>query len=201
MMLNDIIPIFPLTIIVMPGEIVPLHIYEPRYKQLINDIIANKESFVIPYVKNKTLTNKGSMVRLYKVLAVSSGGEMDILVQGQEIVGVTSVIEELENRLYSGGKIETIANLNKDASLKLQALYFQYKDEIRRINKNASPDFINPKRILDIAGQLPLTGEEKDFLISQQNDQVSETFLIEKINTFHIINERVEEIGYKFYLN
>lgn len=198
---TEIIPIFPLNLIILPGEIVPLHIYEPRYKQLINDVIASKNSFVIPYLKDNRFKIMGSLVRLYKVLSVSSSGEMDILVQGQELVILNKILDQIEKKLYSGGLIEINVNLNTEASLKLQALYFQYKDEIQRINKQSKPDLSNPKRILDIAGQLPLTVEEKEHLITLENETRAEQFLIEKINTYHIINERVEEIGYKFYLN
>lgn len=200
-MQNEIFPVFPLKLIILPGEIVPLHIYEPRYKQLINDIILDQKSFVIPFVKDNKIQNTGSLVRLYKVLTVSSSGEMDVLIQGQEIVKVTSLVEQIEKKLYSGGLVHFNELFVGTASLKLQALFFQYKDEIHRINKEKQITNISSDRLLDIAGQLPLTIDEKEHLILLENQEKIEGFLIEKINTYHIINERVEEIGYKFYLN
>jgi hypothetical protein len=48
------IPIFPLSAVVFPGEYFNLHIFEPRYKQLIQDVELGKTTFGIPYIDNKT---------------------------------------------------------------------------------------------------------------------------------------------------
>jgi Lon protease-like protein len=56
-------PFFPLNLIVMPGEIQPLHIFEPRYKQLIHDIQTSGEHFGIPFMLNNKICKLGSCVK------------------------------------------------------------------------------------------------------------------------------------------
>ena len=51
------IPMFPLGMLLLPGETKMLHIFEERYKQLVSDCLANQAHFGIPYSSNKFLTS------------------------------------------------------------------------------------------------------------------------------------------------
>ena len=70
-----LIPMFPLSIFPLPGELVPLHIFEPRYRQLLQDAETRDISFGI-YFNHISNTNKlGSLVKLESVLKRYAGGE------------------------------------------------------------------------------------------------------------------------------
>ena len=60
--------LFPLNVMILPGEKMRLHIFEPRYKQLINECLANETAFGIPYVLNSSLMSAGSEVRVNKLI-------------------------------------------------------------------------------------------------------------------------------------
>ena len=72
------LPFFPLQSIFFPGETVPLHIFEPRYKQLIADCRANAITFGIPVFINNVM-EYGTEVQLVEVVNTYEGGEMDIV--------------------------------------------------------------------------------------------------------------------------
>jgi hypothetical protein len=57
--MNELIPIFPLEVVVYPGEALNLHIFETRYKQLINDCAETKMSFGIPFVIERKICELG----------------------------------------------------------------------------------------------------------------------------------------------
>ncbi len=72
------LPLFPLQSVFFPGESVPLHIFEERYKQLIRDCRAEAVTFGIPvYIGNRL--SYGTEVQLAEVVTTYEGGEMDVL--------------------------------------------------------------------------------------------------------------------------
>ncbi len=196
-------PLFPISIIIFPGEIQPIHIFEKRYKQLINDIENNGEIFGIPFVKDGTLCEFGSGVVIHKVLAKSPTGEMDILVRGVNLFKMMSIEENLPGKLYGGGTVMILDEMNHTAIPMLQEKFITYKQQLSEINK--MPDTLVemnlPRHILDIAGQLPLEIDEKYKIIKLKNSKLREELLIEKLNFLLMINKKLQEIGYKFYLN
>jgi Lon protease-like protein len=65
--MTNFIPIFPLGIAVFPYEKLNLHIFEPRYKQLINDTIQSKKPFGIPVVLNGKISEIGTLVEVVEI--------------------------------------------------------------------------------------------------------------------------------------
>jgi Lon protease-like protein len=51
----DLLPLFPLEVVLFPGTPLPLHIFEPRYKEMIGECLAQKHSFGVVLVKDKAL--------------------------------------------------------------------------------------------------------------------------------------------------
>jgi hypothetical protein len=196
-------PLFPISIIIFPGEIQPIHIFEKRYKQLISDIENNGEIFGIPFLKDGTLCEFGSGVVIHKVLAKSPTGEMDILVRGVNLFKMMSIEENLPGKLYGGGTVMILDEMNKTAVQMLQEKFITYKQQLSAINK--MPDTLVemnlPRHILDIAGQLPLDIEEKYKIIKLEKTALREQLLIEKLDFLLMINKKLQEVGYKFYLN
>ena len=100
--MTNFIPIFPLGIVVYPGEKLNLHIFEPRYKQLINECHAGKKPFGIPAVIENKMQDHGSMVEIMELSQVFDNGEMDIKTKGVKVFRVLEVIKEVPDKLYSG---------------------------------------------------------------------------------------------------
>src|SRR5436190_1351215 len=55
------LPMFPLNMLLLPGETTKLYIYEERYKQLVNDCLANQASFGIPFLEKGLINDFGSV--------------------------------------------------------------------------------------------------------------------------------------------
>ncbi len=196
-------PLFPISVIIFPGEIQPIHIFEKRYKQLINDIENNGEIFGIPFIKDGTLCEFGSGVVIHKILAKSPTGEMDILVRGVNLFKMMNIEENLPGKLYGGGSVMVLDEMNKTAVELLQEKFKTYKQQLSAINKlpETSPEMNLPRHILDIAGQLPLEIDEKYKIIKLEKTHQREQLLIEKLDFLLMINKKLQEVGYRFYLN
>ena len=76
------IPLFPLGIVLLPLERLPLHIFEPRYKIMMLNAINNKTPFGIVFKDSKKLLNIGCEAKVFKVLKTYPNGESDIMVEG-----------------------------------------------------------------------------------------------------------------------
>ena len=123
------LPFFPLRSVFFPGETVPLHIFEERYKQLIHDCRAEASTFGIPVYYNKQIAF-GTEVQLVEIVTTYKGGEMDIVCVGRQVFRVLSFDSQTEGKLYAGGDVEFLDNINdgdmatkKAVLLKLGALY------------------------------------------------------------------------------
>ena len=82
---SGLIPVFPLSAVVFPGEEFYLHIFEPRYKQLVNEARIDGTVFGIPYVDKGENQGLGVLVKVKTVFSEYPNGEMDIAV---EAVGI-----------------------------------------------------------------------------------------------------------------
>ncbi len=108
--MTNFIPIFPLGIVVYPGEHLNLHIFEPRYKQLVSECQANKKMFGIPAVIDDRMQDFGTLVQITEVSKTYDNGEMDIKTRGEKVFRVLEVIKEVPDKLYFGAIVNYPAN-------------------------------------------------------------------------------------------
>ncbi|MBX7155367.1 MAG: LON peptidase substrate-binding domain-containing protein [Bacteriodetes bacterium] len=76
------IPLFPLSIVLFPGSFYPLHIFEDKYKELINTCIQESTYFGINLVNSNKMFNVGCTAKVAKVLVKFDDGRMDIMISG-----------------------------------------------------------------------------------------------------------------------
>ena len=80
--MNNTIPIFPLSLVVFPFSKVPLHIFEERYKKMINKCLFEKTGFGVVSLILNEISKIGSYVEIVSVESRNENGEMDIIVRG-----------------------------------------------------------------------------------------------------------------------
>jgi Lon protease-like protein len=116
---TNFVPIFPLSVVVFPGEELNLHIFEPRYKELINDCYAEHKPFGIPTMIGNEVMEFGTLVSISEIKEVYEDGKMDIRTTAGNIFRVLEVIKELPEKLYSGAIVtypENNTEINPDIS-------------------------------------------------------------------------------------
>ncbi len=116
------LPLFPLQSIFFPGETVPLHIFEERYKQLIQDCRREAVTFGIPVYINNSVAF-GTEVQLVEIVNTYDTGEMDVTCVARQVFRILSFDNEMAGKLYAGGEIEFLDNVNDaDKDLKKEVL-------------------------------------------------------------------------------
>ena len=124
-----ILPYFPLGVFLFPGEDIPLRIFEPRYKQLIEDVRTSAGTFAIPYVIDRRIQDYGCEVELKEVVAENPAGRMVITVQSVALVKVNSFSKQLGRKLYAGGAVEQFSCSDPVESRELMELIRHYRED------------------------------------------------------------------------
>ncbi len=122
------LPLFPLQSVFFPGETVPLHIFEERYKQLIQDCREDAITFGIPVYIDKSI-EYGTEVQLVEVVNTYEGGEMDVVCVARQVFKVLTFDNEMEGKLYAGGIVEFLESDN-DADLDFRKEVFEKMKEL-----------------------------------------------------------------------
>ncbi len=89
-----LLPLFPLDLVLLPGVPLPLHIFEPRYKEMIKECLEKKSPFGIIRAKEEAFVNTGCTADIINVLKTYPDGRMNILVEGQKRFEVLQVNQE-----------------------------------------------------------------------------------------------------------
>lgn len=160
--MTNFIPIFPLGIVVYPGEALNLHIFEPRYKQLITECFHSKKPFGIPGVINDKLCEMGALVKVVEITKVYEDGKMDIKTEGEKVFRILEMIKTLPDKLYSGAIVNYPENHEKGNRTLMQAIINSIR-ELHRLLK-VDKDFKNPDEELwsyDVAHHAGLSLSEE----------------------------------------
>lgn len=165
--MTNFIPLFPLGIVIYPMEKLRLHIFEPRYKQLIRECSETKKPFGIPTVLNNLLQEYGTLVEIKEIVQEYENGEMDINTEGIKIFRTLEVVKKIPDKLYSGAIVNYPENILDDGDDKLMKTIITGVKEVHRL-LNISKDFRKAEDRLcsyDVAHHMGLSiDEEYEFL-------------------------------------
>jgi hypothetical protein len=98
-------PLFPLQLVVFPGERLNLHIFEDRYKQLVNQCFNTNKTFGIPAFVNDKVSEYGTEVEILSIEKLYPDGKMDIRTRGLKVFRILEFFPKAEEALYPAGVI------------------------------------------------------------------------------------------------
>jgi uncharacterized protein len=166
---------FPLSILPLPGELVPLHIFEPRYRQLLNDIETRDITFGIYFTHEINTARIGSLMRLESVIKRYPDGKSDIIVKCEDVFSLEMLLRTFKDKQYPGGDV----SLWKTDMMTFphETLYEMFLEflKLRNINQHSVPF-----NIYQIANELNLDVNDRYKFITSADEQ-RETFLANRI--------------------
>ena len=104
--MSSLLPIFPLELVLLPGVPLPLHIFEPRYKEMIAECLEQKKPFGVVRASADGVADIGCTAEIMSVTKKYDDGRMDILTRGVERF---EVIEVNEERAFLQAEIAVVA--------------------------------------------------------------------------------------------
>jgi Lon protease-like protein len=176
--MTNFIPIFPLSIVVYPGEDLNLHIFEPRYKQLIKECHEQKKPFGIPSVIDNKVQENGTLVQITEMTKVYDNGEMDIKTQGVQVFRILELIKEIPDKLYSGAIVNYPATHEHGKPELMRKVMASIRElhELLKVKK----DFKKPDdqiRCFDIAHHVGLSIEQEYEMLSLLDERQRQEYL------------------------
>ena len=164
--LSTLLPIFPLDLVLFPGTPLPLHIFEERYREMVNECMESKQLFGVVRAKDEEgIAEIGCTAEIVNVTKRYEDGRMDIITQGRERFEIMRVDQErsflraevfyMPDEPFKAGGAE-IAQ-----ALKLQAEILQLAGA--EVDNSTLAD--NPQLSFQIAGSLPLDLDFKQTLL------------------------------------
>jgi hypothetical protein len=190
-----LIPLFPLRILPLPAELVPLHIFEPRYKQLLQDVESRDIRFGIYFDHPLNDLKIGSLMRLETVTKRYPNGELDIIVKCEDIFFLHEHKRTYPGKLYPGGEVEHWeVNLSTFPD---EDLYLQY-NTYRMMRGIASQE--RSCSIFEIANELSLDFADRYKFVTLMEDR-QQKFLKSKVSYHLQLLEHEEKSRDVFHLN
>jgi Lon protease-like protein len=109
------LPLFPLPMVLLPTEIVPLHIFEERYKTMIGECLDQDSEFGVIWLSDDGLKEVGCAAQVTEVIERMDDGRMNILVQG---TSPFRLVERHEQHPYPAGAVELLSDRAEEVETK-----------------------------------------------------------------------------------
>ena len=167
--MNSLLPIFPLDLVLLPGVPLPLHIFEPRYREMIAECLERKKPFGVVRASSDGVADIGCTAEIVSVTKKYDDGRMDILTRG---VDRFEVIHVNNDRSFLQAEISVMQDEDEDepakptAQLATQAV--RLHAEIAKLagTEPSGPDEHAGNLSFLLAGSLPLDLDFKQNLLS-----------------------------------
>ncbi|MEM9859586.1 MAG: LON peptidase substrate-binding domain-containing protein [Bacteroidota bacterium] len=190
------IPIFPLNILPLPGELIPLHIFEMRYRELLIDAEEKEVDFGILYAAQSNKGRIGSLVQLESVIKKYDTGESDIVVRCVDTFILSKFYSRLSGKLYPGGEVfflNAMDDIDVSHSLKTNFEEYMAMRRIKMENKHYN--------IHDIANELDLDTTDRLKYLKLLTADKRNKFVRERLQLRKFILEQEVNQKHTFYLN
>lgn len=200
--MTNFIPIFPLGIVIYPGESLNLHIFEPRYKQLISECHTGKKLFGIPAVIDNKIQDYGTLIRIDEITTTHENGEMDIKTTGEKVFRVLEVIKDVPEKLYSGAIVTYPDNYEKGNPELMRRVINSIKELHRLLN--VQKDFKKDEEQLkayDVAHHIGLSLQEEYELLYLFDERQRQEYIKRHLAKVIPMVAQMEQLKEKVKLN
>ena len=161
-------PLFPLGLVLLPGELVPLHIFEERYKLMIGECLEQESEFGIIWLSDDGLREVGCAARITRVLERFDDGRLNILIEGTEPFRLTRRIEDLP---YPAGDIEPLADDGETDQEALDRARSRYADLVEEVTETRpEPELLGQLGAYGMAATLEVAPAAKQALLELRSE-------------------------------
>ncbi len=179
---SERIPLFPLEVVLFPAMVLPLHIFEPRYKLMIARCLELAAEFGVVMARGKRMAAAGCTARIERVVRKYPDGRMDILTVGVHRFRVSEIFQE-EPYLEAETEFFDDAELVSEggAESELVARY----EECYRLLTGGRGEFTPPQPefsvAMQIAASLPLELDFKQKILESRSEAERQQWLLERL--------------------
>lgn len=194
------IALFPLQIFLLPGERTRLHIFEERYKQLLEDCKEPGTQFGIPYTPNGMIAKFGCLVEVSKVLRSHPNGSADIEVHCVDLFHLEHFMLKMDDKLYPGGEV-TMADPSIQKSIS-ESLMHQLDEYVKAVEPEKFEEVLSAQlNAYDVARILSLEEDDKIKLFNTSSTRKQERILKSRMDMLYAMHAQKSSIQGQVFLN
>jgi ATP-dependent Lon protease len=187
------LPIFELPVVLLPGERIPLHIFEERYKRMVGRAVDQDEPFGIVLHDDDGARSVGCTARVDEVLEQFDDGRMNIVVSGESPF---RVLDRFEAPDYPAGEVELIGDddvppIDEDAAGAAREAFAGLAE--RATGERPDTDELGTASAYAIAARVELPVETKQRLLESRDEDERMQVLANALKAVEKALERAEE--------
>ena len=167
--MDSLLALFPLDVVLFPGTPLPLHIFEPRYKEMIGECLEQKTVFGVIRAQETNLADVGCTAEILAVTKTYDDGRMDIVAQGRERFELLELNQERSflrgEILYVSDEPEKPTTAERDHAIDLHRQILALANAQQDL-----PEGDEPPLSYHLAGSLPLDLDFKQKLLGLRSE-------------------------------
>ena len=163
--------LFPLGIVLLPTEQLPLHIFEERYKELVDECLEQDGEFGLVYADDDGLRDLGTRARVVEVLTRFEDGRLNILVEGGDRF---RLVELTDGRSFSTGLVTPIEDVDDSAEAAAVDEALRLFGLLREVTESEvdAPERELPQLSFALAGKVELPADDKLGLLAETSERL-----------------------------
>jgi len=166
----NLVPIFPLPLVLFPTIPLPLHIFEPRYKEMIAECLEQHAVFGIIHAKQEEMAEIGCTAKILDVIKRYDDGKLDILTQGLRRFEILRVNEE---RSFLRAEVSYFDDEDNDAGGDARKQLLHLHKQLLALSGEQNPEIPSedsPALAFEVAARVPLDLEFKQSLLGIRSE-------------------------------
>jgi len=164
----SLLPLFPLDLVLFPGTPLPLHIFEPRYREMISECVDQKKAFGVVRAKEDGVAEIGCTAEIITVAKKYPDGRMDIVTEGRERFEIMQVNHE---RSFLQAEVLYLQDEPEEATAEDVAEAGKLRGEIIELAGSASPAENDvPQNSFNLVASVPLDLDFKQTLLGMKSE-------------------------------
>ena len=191
---DELLPLFPLGVVLFPNTRLPLHIFEDRYKEMIGEAVAQGSEFGIVLAVDRGLVNAGCTARVLRVPEKYPDGRLDILTLGARRFEIESLDQE---RNFLRAEVSYFDDELSDGRVDLRRRATEVFQEAFPGERDFAVDFAEPLLSFQLAQALPDLSAKQTFLqMRNENDRLRRLIeLLPELKGRQEITERMRTLA------
>jgi len=165
----SLLPLFPLDVVLLPGTPLPLHIFEPRYKEMISECLDQKKLFGVVRAKEEGVAEIGCTAEIITVAKKYPDGRLDIVTEGRDRFEIMQVSQE---RSFLQAEVLYLQDEPGKANAEEVAQAVKLRGEILQLSgaDAAEPEEGAARLSFNLVGTLPLDLDFKQTLLGMKSE-------------------------------
>jgi Lon protease-like protein len=199
------LPLFPLQLVVYPTEQLNLHIFEPRYRQLIHECEETGINFGIPAYIDESVSETGTEMELLRIEKRYPDGKMDVVTRGTGLFRIERFYRQAPGKLYAGAEVQPLPyRLDDGDPARAQELLEQVGELYRLLGVDRqAPTELSTFSTYAVAHHVGFSLKQQYELLTLPGEGQRQAYMLEHLKEFlpqvrhmHEVRQRIQMNGH-----